>query len=107
MKKMIAFLLFFSASAFASDCVLTVTRTACPGHEAESYSKCDGHQTCTMKSTATSEQDCAAQALNECINTRLTITKSKIVTADIDGKPVEGGKNFCDPNRPDFNKCSQ
>jgi hypothetical protein len=100
-------LLFLSSYAFAGDCLVTVTRTACPGHEAESYSKCDGKQTCTEKFVVATPQDCSAATLNACVNVpaRQQITKSKVITSEFDGKTVEGGRNFCDPNRPDFNKC--
>jgi hypothetical protein len=29
------------------DCAISYTRTACPGKETASYSKCDGKQSCT------------------------------------------------------------
>jgi len=92
-------------SAFAGECVIHVTRTACPGKELESYKKCNGKQSCEeIKETATAEA-CGNEALKACENARLDITKSKVITATFDDQPVDGGKNFCDANRPDFNKC--
>jgi hypothetical protein len=90
-------------------CVLKVTRTACPGKEKESYSKCNGKQSCDMDDAAASSEDCAAAALKACENTpdRQSITKSKVITALFGGKPVESGKNYCAADRPDFNKCTK
>ncbi len=103
------FLTFFSTAAttaIAGDCVISVTRTACPGKEAESYKKCDGKQSCEeLKETASAEA-CAKEALKACDNARVEITKSKVITASFDGASVQGGKNFCEDNRPDFNKCN-
>jgi hypothetical protein len=96
-----------AGSASAGECLLTVTRTACKGKEADSYAKCGGDKTCDdVKKTATAA-DCAVEALKACINTpeRQGVTKSKVVTARFEGAAVEGGKNFCDPTRGDFNKC--
>jgi len=93
-------------NAYAGECVIKVTRTACPGKEAESYKKCDGKQSCEDIQETDTAAACAEAALKACYNARLDITKSKVITATFDNVPVEGGKNFCDPNRPDFNKCS-
>jgi hypothetical protein len=112
---------FFATAAFAdakkSDpkapaagkCVLKVTRTACPAKERESYSKCNGKQSCDVEDAATMAEDCAADALKACENTpdRQQITKSKVITALFGGQPVEKGKNFCAADRPDFNKCTK
>ncbi len=93
--------------AYAGDCVLKVTRTACPGKEAESYKKCDGKQSCEEFKETASIEACAKETLKACDNVgdRQQQTKSKVITATFDGAPVEGGKNFCDANRPDFNLC--
>jgi hypothetical protein len=96
-----------ATTAWAGDCVLHVTRTACQGKEKESFSKCKGNASCEeTKKTATAAA-CAKQALKACENVgdRQQQTKSKVITAKFDGKPVEDGKNFCEENRPDFNKC--
>jgi hypothetical protein len=87
--------------------VLTVTRTACPGKEKESFSKCDGKASCEVKDKAADAKACAAAAVKACENTpdRQKVTKSKSITAIFDGKPVEGGKNVCAADRADFNKC--
>lgn len=99
--------LMLASSAWAGECKISVTRTACPGKEVESYKKCDGKASCDeVKKTATAES-CAKAALAACENVgdRQKITKSKEIKAEFDGKPVENGKNFCEPTRPDFNKC--
>jgi hypothetical protein len=96
-----------SALADGEKCVLKVTRTACPGKEKESFSKCDGKASCEVKDKAADEKACAAAAVKACENTpdRQKITKSKTVTATFSGKDVDGGKNFCAVDRQDFNKC--
>ena len=99
---------FIMNAAFAGECVLHVKREACAGKDKDSYSKCEGKQECDEKPvTASSEKDCMKKALKGCDNARLDITKSKVITAKFDGKPVEGGKNFCEADRADFNKCAK
>ncbi len=95
------------APAFAGECIVNTNRTACPGKEAESYSKCGGSKSCDKEDNADSEAACIAAAKAGCPNSRLDITKSKIVKARFNGKQLPGpyGGNFCAPNRPDFNKC--
>lgn len=105
LKWISSIVLVLSVNAFAGVCSLDITREACPGKDSESYAKCDGKKQCVKDSTATSEKDCAKKALKECDNARLDITKNKTITAKFEGKPVEGGKNFCAADRPDFNKC--
>ncbi len=92
--------------ALAADCVLQVTRTACPGQEQESFSKCDGKASCVEKKPAADAAACAAAATAACANTRLTITKNKKVTAQFDGSAVEGGKDFC-AGHPDYPYASK
>ena len=93
--------------AFAGECIVHTNRTACPGKEAESYSKCGGSKSCDKESPADTEAACIAAAKEGCPNSRLEITKSKIVKARFNGKSLKGpyGGSFCAPNRPDFNKC--
>ncbi|RDB36779.1 MAG: hypothetical protein DCC88_03360 [Spirobacillus cienkowskii] len=96
-----------SNSSFAGTCTMHVTREACTGMEKESYAKCGGKASCDETKKTGSAEACAKAALEACANVaaRQKQTKSKKITADFDGKPVEGGKNFCEPNRSDFNKC--
>jgi len=98
--------LFASGTAFAGDCVLQVTRTACPGQEKESFSKCDGKQSCSQSIPAASASQCASKAKSNCANKRYDITKQKKVTATFDGVPVDSGKDFCvgHPDYPYANK---
>lgn len=107
MKSLITTLVvLLSLNSYAGKCVLDVTREACAGKEKESFAKCpNGTKQCTEDKEATSEKDCAKKALKACDNARTDVTKSKIITASFDGKPVDGGKNFCTTDRPDFNKC--
>lgn len=93
--------------AFAGECVVHTIRTACPGKEAESYSKCGGAKACDKDEFTDTEAACIALAKAGCPNSRLDITKSKIVKARFNGKSLKGpyGGSFCAPNRPDFNKC--
>ena len=98
----VALFLLASGVAAAGDCTLHVTRTACPGQEKESFSKCNGTASCDEKKSAASASQCASKAKKEgCANSRLTVTKNKKVTAEYDGAPVEGGKDFC-AGHPDF-----
>jgi hypothetical protein len=98
--------LSFATNAYAN-CVVNINRTACAGKEEESYSKCGGSKSCDKTEDAGSEASCIAFAKSNCPNSRLEITKSKIVKARFDGKALAGpyGGSFCAPNRPDFNKC--
>jgi hypothetical protein len=113
MIKTIAMITMVMAAAWAQPaaadgkCVLQVTRTACPGKEKESFSKCDGKASCEVKDAAADEKACAAAAEKACENApdRQKVTKSKVIKALFGGKTVEGGKNFCAADRPDFNKC--
>ncbi len=101
------FLMSLSAAAQAA-CVVHYNRTACPGQEAVSYSKCNGTKECDKEeSSAVSLKACEQAAAAACPNSRLTITKSKVITAKFNGKPLRGGANFCASNRPDFNKCAK
>jgi hypothetical protein len=95
------------SNAYAGTCIVNINRTACPGKETESYSKCGGAKSCDKEEMADTEAACIAAAKANCPNSRLNITKSKIVKARFDGKPLKGpyNGNFCAPNRPDFNKC--
>ena len=111
MKKSIAlaalFGLSFASNVYAAECVVHTIRTACPGKESESYSKCGGAKSCDKEEMVSTEAACIAAAKAGCPNSRLEITKSKIVKARFDGKQLKGpyGGSFCAPNRPDFNKC--
>lgn len=98
--------LFTLGTAYAGDCVLHITRTSCPGKEAESYSKCDGKQSCNQSIPVASALQCASEAKSSCANKRYEITKYKKVTATYDGAPVEAGKDFCigHPDYPYANK---
>lgn len=108
---------FSMHGASAADCVVHVKRTACAGKEAESYKKCDGKQECDMaEASASTDAACSKAALAGCDNTRLDVTKYKVVTATFkgaaltggfttDGKADPKGANFCAADRPDLNKC--
>lgn len=93
-------------SAYAGECVLQITRTACPAQEKESFSKCDGKASCTESVPAASASQCALKAKSSCANKRLDITKYKKVSAAYDGAAVEGGKDFC-IGHPDFPYASK
>jgi hypothetical protein len=102
-----AFFLSLSAAAQAA-CVVHYNRTACPGQEVVSYSKCNGTKECDKEeSSAVSLKACEQAASAACANSRLTITKSKVITAKFNGKALRGGSNFCASNRADFNKCAK
>jgi hypothetical protein len=107
-----------AGTAVASDdgCTVHYVRTACQGKEAESFSKCDGKAECDKIKPADSAEACAAAALKSCDNSRIDITKYKVITAMYNGKALVGGfdatgnvdpagLNFCAKDRPDLNKC--
>lgn len=95
-----------SGQAMAGSCEIQVTRKACKGKEAESYGKCGGKPVCEPATSKTSSADkCKEKAQADCSNSRLDITDSKVITAKYDGVAIDGGKNLCDANRPDFGKC--
>jgi hypothetical protein len=100
--------LSMSEVAFAG-CVIHYNRTACPGQEVVSYSKCNGTKECDKEDSAgaASLKACEQAAAAACVNTRLQITKSKIITAKFNGTALRGGSNFCASNRPDFNQCAK
>lgn len=102
-KNIVALLLLGSCVNLvsAADCVLQVTRTACPGQEKESFSKCNGTASCEEKKPAASAAQCVSTAKSSCANSRLDITKYKKITAKFDGADLEGGKDFC-VGHPDF-----
>lgn len=118
-KILTAFASTFLMSSFASAgiCEISFVREACPGQEATSYKKCDGQKACSQKKKATSAEECQKIASEDCSNSRLDITKSKVVKAKFDGKalkalkdpsgrfPASDDENFCSPTRDDFNKC--
>ena len=93
-------------SALAGECVLQVTRNACPGQEKESFSKCDGKANCAENVPAASASQCALKAKSSCANKRAEITKYKKISATYDGAAVEGGKDFC-VGHPDFPYASK
>jgi len=105
-----------TAPADDSGCVVHYVRTACQGQEAVSFKKCDGQAECDKTKPADSAEACAAAALKSCSNSRLDITKYKVITAKFNGEAVIGGfdaegnadpagLNFCDKNREDLNQC--
>jgi hypothetical protein len=108
------------ASAFGSanaqdkgDCGVNYTRTACPGKEAESFTKCDGKASCTKNVAADSAEACQAVALKACANDRLDITKSKVIQANYKGQPLKsasGKDDFCadyEKRAAEFDKCGK
>lgn len=115
MKPILVFLsalfLCLSGAQAVAGCELTYTRTACPGKEAVSYKKCDGKQSCTKPATADTPEACRVKAVAACANDRLDITKSKVLSATFDGKPVlnkTGGADHCldyAEREAEFNKC--
>jgi hypothetical protein len=96
-----ALLSFSVCAAYAGECVLQVTRTACPAKEKESFSKCDGKPGCDEAVPAASASQCALKAKAGCANKRLDVTKAKKITARYDGTSIEAGKDFC-AGHPDY-----
>ncbi|MGQ5521993.1 hypothetical protein ACUHMQ_01905 [Chitinimonas sp. PSY-7] len=100
-----------AVGAFAGNCELMVTRTACPGKEAISYKKCEGKASCTEFVDAADAGACKKAAADACENKRLNVTKSKVINAKFDGaalKTDKGDADFCKayPHRAEeFDKC--
>ena len=105
-----AFFMALSFNAF-SKCEVAYDRTACKGKEAESYAKCDGKKTCMKTESAEDESECKDAALKACANSRVDVTKSKVITAKWNGKEImskTNKKDFCedyDKKSIEFNKC--
>ena len=97
----VAVFLAASGAASAADCVLHITRTACPGKDAESFSKCDGKASCDETKPAVSAAQCTAKAKEACANSRLDVTKYKKITASYDGADLDGGQDYCE-GHPDY-----
>jgi hypothetical protein len=108
-----AALIATARTAAAGECAIEYIRTACPGKETESYSKCNGTQSCVLPEPTDTAAACQAAAVKACANDRLTITKSKVVHAKFDGKPImsaAGKDDFCADyaNRAtEFDQCSK
>lgn len=90
-------------SAIAGDCVVTITRVACPGREAICYSKCNGVPTCDETKKFDSKEECEKEALRNCTVFRPGDTKEKKVIAKFNESSLNDGKNYCDPVKPEFN----
>lgn len=101
------------AQAVAGSCDLTYTRTACQGKEAISFKKCDGNASCVKKGEAASIDACRAKGVAACANDRIEITKSKVISATFDGKPVlnkAGAADLCQDyaeRASEFNQCGK
>lgn len=111
MKKIIVGVLLLSSVNAFSKCEITYDRTACKGKDAESYAKCDGKKVCTKTDKAEDQNECLDASLKACENSRVDITKSKIITAKWSGKEIlskSGKKDLCDDyakKAAEFNKC--
>jgi hypothetical protein len=82
----------------AGECAINYVRTACSGQEETSYKKCDGKKECTKMKTASSAEECREVATESCRNSRLDITKSKVITAKFNGETIQtasGKDDFC------------
>ena len=103
MKSLVILALTLMAGAAqAGQCLISTTRYACPGKEKDSYSKCAGQQSCDAETATATVQECAALTLRACINTRLDITKYKMVRAKFNGANVSSGIDFCDKDQPGY-----
>ncbi len=82
----------------AGTCEIHYTRAACTGQEAISYKKCNGTPSCDEFLELATSAECQAAADKACENQRITITKSKVITAKFDNvalKNTAGGDDFC------------
>lgn len=97
--------LFLASSAMAGDCSLTIKRVPCPGKADEAFKPYGGKEVTHESKKVGSAEACAKEAEKACAIVRKGILKAKEITALYSDAAVEGGKNFCDANRPDFNQC--
>jgi hypothetical protein len=82
-------LLTLSTSLFAGDCTLTITRTACPGKEAEMLKPYDGKNPTEQKEEkATTEDACKTAAEKASKIVRKGVLSKKAVKATFDGKAL-------------------
>lgn len=107
MKSRVLNLLAVAAVAYpliasAGDCVMTVTRVACPGREQSCYSKCNGQPTCDETKKVGTKEACENEALRNCTVFRPGETKSKSVLAKFNGELLNSGKNYCEPEKPEY-----
>lgn len=112
--KLLLFLsltMFGLTNASAGECLVKYERTACKGQEKISYKKCGGEKICVKKKRAKSKEDCQKAALKSCRNSRLDITKLKVITATYDGVAItsaSGKSDFCQDyanKGSEFNQC--
>jgi hypothetical protein len=85
-----ALVLFSSLSAQAGDCVLKISREACPGKETEAYKPYNGKKETEEKKSAADEAACKKEADKASKIVRKGTLSTKTVTATFDGKPVAG-----------------
>jgi len=97
----------------AGECAVNYVRTACPGQEETSYKKCDGEKECTKMKAASSVEECREVATESCSNSRLDITKSKVITAKFEGETIQtasGKDDFCleyENRSAEFDQCDK
>jgi len=109
----IAVLMPASYAVNAGECAVNYVRTACPGKEDISYKKCDGEKECTKMKAASSVEECREVATKSCSNSRLDITKSKVITAQFEGAPIQtdsGADDFCleyENRSSEFDQCDK
>ena len=103
MRKIITLLTMMTVSfSLFGECIVNITRTACPGQDSTSYSKCGGKQSCDkVNEDIEEEAECIKWATKNCRNKRYDVTRKKVNIAyfvDEDGnkKPLNGGADLCD-----------
>lgn len=90
MKMAAAVVLFTSISAQAGDCVLKISREACPGKETEAYKPYNGKKETEEKKSAADEAACKKEAEKASKIVRKGTLSVKTVIATLDGKAVAG-----------------
>lgn len=93
MKLLLALVstLVLSSTAFA-DCSLTITRTACPGKEAEMVKPYDGKNPTEEKDAkATTEEACKAAGDKAAKIVRKGVINKKVVKISFNGKALADG----------------
>lgn len=91
---LIGIALLGATTVWAGECVIDITRDACPGKDAEAYKPYDGKKTTQEKKKVKDEADCETFANKSAKIVRKGTLSKKTVQAAYDGKKID--KAFSD-----------
>jgi hypothetical protein len=93
-KLIVAASLVLSSSAFAGECLLSITRVPCPGKDVEAFKPYAGQKTTEEKKSSADAVACTKEAEKASKIVRKGTLAKKTVLAKFDGAAVDGGKEF-------------